>query len=68
MGLKRGRDWRRIGAGAGVSVLVAYLGLFGLFVFTVARWTHEIGIRKVLGARVGEILLCCSGGSFSGRS
>lgn len=36
--------------GAGLSVLVACLGLFGLASFTVQRRTKELGIRKVLGA------------------
>lgn len=37
-------------AGAGLSILVACLGLFGLASFTVQRRTKELGIRKVLGA------------------
>ncbi|MCE7991092.1 MAG: FtsX-like permease family protein [Roseivirga sp.] len=36
--------------GAGLSILVACLGLFGLASFTVQRRTKELGIRKVLGA------------------
>ena len=37
-------------AGAGLSIIVACLGLFGLASFTVQRRTKELGIRKVLGA------------------
>ncbi len=37
-------------AGAGLSIFVACLGLFGLASFTVQRRVKELGIRKVLGA------------------
>lgn len=38
-----------------LSLLVACLGLFGLATFNAERRTKEIGIRKVLGASVGQI-------------
>jgi putative ABC transport system permease protein len=37
-----------------LGVVVACLGLFGLAAFTADRRTREIGIRKVLGASVGQ--------------
>jgi putative ABC transport system permease protein len=41
---------------AGLAVVVACLGLFGLAAFTAERRTKEIGIRKVLGARSRDIV------------
>jgi putative ABC transport system permease protein len=45
------------GAFAGLAVLIAGLGLFGLTSFTVARRVKEIGIRKILGASVSRLVL-----------
>jgi putative ABC transport system permease protein len=41
---------------AGIAVLIASLGLFGLAVFTAERRTKEIGVRKVSGARTADIM------------
>ncbi len=45
---------------AGLSVLLACLGLFGLVAFSIVQRTKEIGIRKVLGANLGNIMLLVS--------
>ncbi|WP_439130388.1 ABC transporter permease [Polaribacter sp.] len=44
----------------GLSILISFLGLFGLVIYTTNRRVKEIGIRKVLGASLFEIntLLC----------
>jgi putative ABC transport system permease protein len=41
---------------AGLTLLIACLGLFGLAAFTAERRTKEIGIRKAMGATEGHIV------------
>ncbi|WP_276485890.1 ABC transporter permease [Paraflavitalea pollutisoli] len=43
-----------------VSIVIACLGLFGLVAYTVEQRTREIGIRKVLGASVQQVLVLVS--------
>ncbi|HXD78027.1 MAG TPA: ABC transporter permease [Puia sp.] len=38
------------------AIFIACLGLFGLVTYAAEQRTKEIGIRKVLGARVGELV------------
>ncbi|HEX5169800.1 MAG TPA: FtsX-like permease family protein, partial [Cyclobacteriaceae bacterium] len=40
-----------------LSILIASIGLFGQAAFTSAQRTQEIGIRKVLGASTGNLVL-----------
>ena len=43
-----------------LTILVACLGLFGLVTFTAEQRFKEIGIRKVLGSSVSEIVAMLS--------
>ena len=42
---------------SGLAILIAVLGLFGLVSYSTEQRTKEIGIRKVMGASVTDILL-----------
>jgi putative ABC transport system permease protein len=58
------RSDRRFGAIVGVftglAIFISALGLFGLASFLIERRTKEIGIRKILGADMGRIVVLLS--------
>ena len=59
---ERENRWQKgIGMATGFSLLICCLGLFGLAHLSASRRIKEIGIRKVLGASVVQIVALLTG-------
>lgn len=48
------------GVFSGLAIIIACVGLFGLAAYTASLRTKEIGVRKVLGATVGMVVILLS--------
>lgn len=54
------RTSKLVATSTGIAVIISCMGLFGLVSFTAVQRTKEIGIRKVLGATVSNIVVLLS--------
>jgi putative ABC transport system permease protein len=54
------RTGKIVGVFSSLAVLISCLGIFGLAAFMAEQRTKEIGIRKVMGAKLSDIILLLS--------